>query len=101
MRFFFEAGFTMTDGSVEQRDTATDRVMEELLKLGVEDPSIGGSLASGDIQISMTLEAPSKKQATSKAMALIRTAIHASGGATPGWPTFSPEGEPHAELVDA
>jgi hypothetical protein len=100
-RFHLEAGFTMTGGSVEERDDMTDRVMEELLKLGVEDPSVGGSLTSGEIQISLMIEASSKREAVSEADALIRTAIHAAGGATPGWPTLSPEGKPHAELVEA
>jgi hypothetical protein len=100
-RFHLEAGFTMTGGSVEERDEMTDRVMEELLKLEVEDPSVGGSLTSGEVQISLTIEASSKKEAISKTNGLIRTAIHAAGGATPGWPTFRSEGTPHAKLVDA
>jgi hypothetical protein len=100
-RFHLEAGFIMTGGSVEERDEMTDRVMEELLNLGVQDPSVGGSLTSGEVQISLTLNASTKREAISKANALMRTAIHAAGGATPGWPTLSPEGKPHAELIDA
>jgi hypothetical protein len=83
-RFHLEAGFTMTGGSVEARDEMTDRVMEELLKLKVDDPSIGGSLTSGKVRISLTIEASSKREAVRKADTLFRTAIHAAGGATPG-----------------
>ncbi len=60
-------------------------VMEELLKLKVEDATVGGTLARGEVEISVTVEANDFQRALEEGNALIRTAIHASGGLTPEW----------------
>jgi hypothetical protein len=63
-----------------------DRIMEELVDLGVADPLISGDMATGDVEIFVMVEADSHRAAADKAMAGIRTAIHAAGGGTPDWP---------------
>jgi hypothetical protein len=92
-----QARFTGDPDGLEQ---ALDRVMEELVKLDVTDPSIGGTLSDGDVEFSLAVEADTLEKATASAFGTIRTAIHAAGGGTPGWPEFRGEGVT-AQLVDA
>jgi hypothetical protein len=86
MRSCFTASLRMIGPDPDHLEAALDRVMEELVRLGVEDPAIGGKLSSGEVEISITVEAESYEQAVSKAMGTIRTAIHAAEVSTPGWP---------------
>jgi hypothetical protein len=65
-----------------------DRVMEKLIRLGVEDPAIAGTSSAGEIEISITIDAESLEDAAPKAMTTLRAAIHAAQGSTPGWPPF-------------
>ena len=87
-------------GDLSRLEQALDRVMEELVKLDVTDPSIGGTLSDGDIEFSLAVEADTLEKATASVFGTIRTAIHAAGGGTPGWPEFRGEGVT-AQLVDA
>jgi hypothetical protein len=87
-------------GNLDGLEQALDRVMEELVKLNVTDPSIGGTLSDGDIEISLAVEAETLEQATMSTFGTIRTAIHAAEGATAGWPEFRGEGVT-AQLADA
>jgi hypothetical protein len=75
-------------GTPEEVEASLDRVMEELLRLGAEDPAIGGAMATGEVEISLTVDAPSPEDAVPLAMTTIRTAIHAAEGHTPNWPRF-------------
>jgi hypothetical protein len=85
-----------------------DAVMDELLKLDAEDPSIEASVEEGSVAFSVVVEAPNPVEAVTTASGFLRTAIHAAGGGTPDWP--SPYAERWAvrlvrggsrELVDA
>lgn len=73
-----------------------DQVMEELIHLGAMDPSIDVDLtvdeAGGAVAFSVMVEAGNPIGAASQASGLLRTAIHAAGGATPDWPG------PHEEV---
>jgi hypothetical protein len=63
-----------------------ERVMEELTELPeAADPFVGVDLETGEVDIALTVEAEDPLEAHSKAATLIRTAIHAAGGGTPGW----------------
>lgn len=62
------------------------RIMDELADLGVADPLIGGNMSTGEVEISVMVDADSYLEAVQKAMTVIRTAIHAAEGSTPGWP---------------
>lgn len=86
MRSCFTASLHMAGPDPDHLEAALDRVMEELIRLGVEDPAIGGTLTSGEVEISMTVDAESYEQAMSKAMGTLRAAIHAAEVSTAGWP---------------
>lgn len=71
-----------------------DRVMVELLALegctqALTDSAIGLDLAEMSAEISVSVEAESPEVAIALAMGSIRTAIHAAGGSTAGWPSVS------------
>jgi hypothetical protein len=87
-------------GDLSELEKLLDVVMEELVKLDVADPSIGGTLSDGDIELTLAVEAETLEKATASAFGTIRTAIHAAGGGTPGWPEFRGEGVT-AQRVDA
>jgi hypothetical protein len=79
-------------GDLSELEQLLDAVMEELIELRTTDPSIGGTLSDGDIEFSLTVEAATLEKATEQAFGTIRSAIHAAGGGTPGWPEFRGEG---------
>ena len=87
-------------GDLSGLERLLDVVMEEMVKLHVTDPSIGGTLSDGDIEFSLAVEAETLEKATVSAFGTIRTAIHAAGGGTPGWPEYRGEGVT-AQRVDA
>jgi hypothetical protein len=81
-------------GAVEVIPADLDRVMIELLALeacteGLGDSAIGLDLEALSAEISVSVEAESPEVAISTAMNAIRTAIHAAGGSTAGWPLAS------------
>ena len=67
-----------------------DEVMERLLELeSVEDPSIGGSLTSGAVEIEVTVEHQGRAEDGVRAgLACIRTALHAAHAQTDPWPVL-------------
>ena len=72
-------------------EAVADAVMETLLDLEQVDPLLSDSaialdLSNKEIEISVSSESASIEDAVRHAMAAIRTAIHAAGGATPEWP---------------
>lgn len=66
-------------------EAAFDATMEELVRLGATDPSVTGAVATGEMEITVTVEAASPSEAVAKADAIIRAALHAAGLATPEW----------------
>jgi hypothetical protein len=87
-------------GDLSELEKLLDVVMEELVRLDVTDPSIGGTLSDGDVEFGLAVEAETLEKATVGAFGTIRTAIHAAGGGTPGWPEFRGESVT-AQRVDA
>jgi hypothetical protein len=86
-------------------ESSIDRIMEELVRLTevnerISDPNIGADLAAGQIEFSLTVNA-AEEDVTKEAVTAIRTAIHAAGQGTPGWPTFEEAEELSAERVPA
>lgn len=72
-------------------EAVADDVMTALLDLEQVDPLLGNSaialdLSKKEIEISVSSECASIDDGVRHAMAAIRTAIHAAGGATPEWP---------------
>lgn len=72
-------------------DEFTTRVMDELCKLedvdsGIIDPDITASLADRTLSVYMGVDADSLRDALRLCSANVRTALHAAGCGTPGWP---------------
>jgi hypothetical protein len=69
-----------------------DPLMETLLDLeeadpDIEDPDLAADLSTGHVDVQMVVEADDPAAAMVKALATLRSAIHAIGDATPGWET--------------
>lgn len=62
-----------------------DATMQELLKLNAVDPSVSGSAATGEIEISLVEEGRTMAAIVTSADSLIRSALHCAGVSTPGW----------------
>jgi hypothetical protein len=90
MKGSFTALLRVEGSDPDHLEAQLDRVMEELVRLGVEDPAIGGTLTTGEVEISITVDAESLDEAVPKAISTLRTAIHAAEVSTPGWPGFGP-----------
>lgn len=92
------------DGS-QNLDAVIDILMEELLRLesvSILDSEITAELASWLLRISLIAKAETFDEAVSLGDAAIRTAIHASGGQTPGWEnTIFEATRADAELLSA
>jgi hypothetical protein len=72
--------------------TRLDPLMEALLDLeevdtAITDPDLAADIGTGRVDVQMTVEADDPAEAMVKALAALRTAIHAIGDATPGWET--------------
>ncbi len=62
------------------------RLMDALLEEpGAIDPDITAGLATGDILISMGVNAETDSSALERALVYARSAIHKVGGSTPNW----------------
>lgn len=63
-----------------------DNVMEELVRLRAEDPSVDLDLESRSVGFQVVVPSSNPVEAVNIASGFIRTAIHAVGGSTPDWP---------------
>lgn len=71
-----------------------DPLMEALLHLeaadgAIADPDLAADLSTCRVDVQMVVEAADPAAAMVKALAVLRSAIHAIGDATPGWETTS------------
>lgn len=64
---------------VDDLDALTDRLMEMLLSIGAQDVTMGGSLASGEFEVSVTVEALDLPTAQHAGLADIGEALEAAG----------------------
>ena len=62
-----------------------DAVTVELHKLNAVDPFVGGSMATGAVEVGVTVEASEAADCLAAADGLIRCALHAAGVSTPTW----------------
>ncbi|MEX0826161.1 MAG: hypothetical protein WD184_05365 [Acidimicrobiia bacterium] len=67
-------------GRDDELESHLDDVMERLLEIGVLDPSIGGSLASGQVEVSVDVEAKNIRRTLRAAFDIVLRAITAAGG---------------------
>lgn len=85
MRFQSEQSIVFL-GDLSDFDARTDRLMDALEGLGgVADPDLAVNLRTGEVDVTLIVEADDYPSAANKAMSDLRTAIHAIGDATPGW----------------
>ncbi|MHB8512360.1 MAG: hypothetical protein ACYDCC_09265 [Actinomycetota bacterium] len=101
----YDGVVTRGDGMpTDDTENHLDSVMQELLKLSdVNDAAIGVVEATASVEITVTIDATSLEEALNRGSAAIRAAIHAAGGATPGWSIEWCEvvGRKNNELIDA
>ncbi len=77
-----QPGGDLTDGGVE---TIIDTVTDELIKLGFENVTIGGSVTQRSFDIGMQASGSSFANPMIHVDSGLRTAFHAADVATPGW----------------
>jgi hypothetical protein len=73
-------------------DARLSALADELFELDASDPVVEDmdvTAAIGDehVTVAMCVDAEDPAQAATKALCVVRTAIHAIGGGTPGWET--------------
>ena len=81
---------TVADMDRSQLEAVAGKLMEELLALedagcGIHSSAVSADLGASQIAIEVSVDADSKTTAVSVAQSCIRAAVHAAGGATPGW----------------
>ncbi|MDC8992492.1 hypothetical protein PR371_00665 [Mycobacterium marinum] len=62
-----------------------DDVAEALADITDVDGDVGMNVATGRVDLCMTVLAESQSEAIGRAISAARTAIHTAGGGTPGW----------------
>lgn len=74
MRFHvvFEGDAT---GTADELERALDEAMAALIRHGAEDPGIGGTLAGGEVEISLVVDAADVDAAVETALRAIRQAV--------------------------
>ena len=103
MRHTFSFGFQLTDRGGTPFDSAVteaavDALMEQMLSRetsDVYDTTVDATLAAGEIDVEITIDAPDTHVAVAQATSIIEEAIRASGGTARGLFAF----EDPAELV--
>lgn len=87
MRYITELRLTVSGNADDDEfDRHTDEVLDALYDCeGVIDPDITVAIAERKVLFVVTTEASDSGAAGNAAFGAIRTAIHESGGATPGW----------------
>lgn len=90
MRFdaCFVGRLTKTDNSPlvpADVENIVDRFVAELEQIDAHDIDVSTHLPTGVVRVSITIEADDLLTGQESGSALIRTAFHAAGTATPGW----------------
>jgi hypothetical protein len=81
-----------------------ERVMEELLKLeacndDVTDAAVSTNSAESTIIIELAVLGLSGEAALKRALDIMRTAAHAAGAGTPGWPVLIDDDPAHVSMT--
>lgn len=74
-----EAVLCEDDCTDEQVSATFDSVMEALVDAGAEDPFVGGSVASRQLEITVVVDVDSEAAALDKGMAVIKRALQRTG----------------------
>ncbi len=85
-RTYYVEIFCQADLTGQRIEEHLDEVMIALQEEpGATDIDLGASLAAGHIDFCVHLEAEGNTDAISKALTLVRSALHGLGASTPGW----------------
>jgi hypothetical protein len=87
-------------GTDEQFEAFLDEVYAQLGTIGRE-VNLAARLRDRVADFATSIEADSYEDAVVAFLADLRTALHAAGGSTAGWPRFEPTGRTVRELADA
>lgn len=90
MIFYADLGIKLDAPGAADAEACVERLLDTLADLEEADPSIKdvditATLATGDIQVNMCLEAEDLGTAGQKLVATVRTALHEIGSGTHGW----------------
>jgi hypothetical protein len=90
VKFYTEMELRASTGVID--DARFDALADALYELDDSDPDVTDAdltarLADGRVTASMVAEAVDQAAAATKAMCVVRTAIHTIGDGTPGWET--------------
>lgn len=88
MRFgaIFE-GKATGNWTADELESHLEAVLDELMEnRDAIDPTLSATLTKGDFVIEFEVGADTFQEAQDKILLLVRSAIHAAGGATPDWP---------------
>ena len=106
-KYIVRVGLLITPEHVgDDVDAFTDQMMEQLAELN-DEPDLGGSVASGHFDVSVTVESDAPFDALQQGCLLIKTAAHAAGGTTARlevpdeWPDWVHEVSLAADPVDS
>jgi hypothetical protein len=82
MRYSVVEGFRVsnTEGDEHALEAHLEAMLDALLDAGAIDADVSGSLASGDVEVSLTVEASSFAAAQAAASKLVNDAIQTAGG---------------------
>ncbi|SNQ46651.1 conserved hypothetical protein [Frankia canadensis] len=73
-------------GPLDRLDEVSDLLADALYDLhGADDTDLGTNLTTGCLHVTMIVEASDLEEAVARSLAATRSAVHAVGGATPGW----------------
>lgn len=83
--YYVELVFDMGGPLHADDDDLLDGVAEAFADLADVDGDVGADSHTGRVDLCMTLDAADRPEALRLAFIAARTAVHAAGGATPGW----------------
>lgn len=75
-------------------EVAFDATMRELIRLGFLDATVDGSLATGHVEVSVSIETDDPDGVLRQAAAALRAALHAADISTEDWPMVYDVGPP-------
>lgn len=90
----FEAEFEVVGPNAEELESAAGQLMDQLLALeaagcGIHSSAVSLDLASGTVEVEVSVDHDDEEAAQAVSQSCIRAAIHATGGHTASWDVAS------------
>jgi hypothetical protein len=92
--WLIEVEVGLDEAEVVEAKKFYSRAIAELVKLDVFDVDFIGEIRRGPVQFAVAVADEDMLKAACHGICAIRTAIHAAGGSTPGWPHMDELKEP-------